>query len=75
MKKTWKEIVEAAIEAGFGKDGDGAGLHPHSERDGMIYVDEYPVGDDIARMLEKLGIEIVDEQVKPGSQYAGAENK
>ena len=73
MKKTWKEIVEAAIEAGFGVDGDGAGLSPSSERDGTIYVDEYPIGDAVADLLEKLGIEIIDEPVKGQSVRRGGE--
>ena len=62
MKKTWKEIVAAAIEAGFSQDEDQTGLSGNRERDRAIYVDEYPVGDQIAALLEKLGIEIVAEQ-------------
>ena len=70
MKKTWKEIVEAAIEAGFSQDEDQAGLSGNGERDRAIYVDEYPVGDKIAELLEMLGIEIVDEQ--PVNESGGA---
>lgn len=61
MKKTWKEIVAAAIEAGF-EPYASTNLSGQSERDESISVGEYPAGEAVAELLEKLGIEIVDEQ-------------
>ena len=61
MKKTWKEIVDAAIEAGF-EPYASTNLSGQSKRDESISVGEYPAGEAVAELLKKLGIEIVDEQ-------------
>lgn len=57
MEIEWQEVVKLAIEAGFDPETP-EGLSGKSELDAQIYVDEYPVGESIFKLLQSLKIEI-----------------
>lgn len=60
MSYTKQQIAAIAIECGF--DAPDSGLSGKDASDELIYCEEYPCGNAIFALLEKLGIEVKDDK-------------